>query len=208
MDKIELKIPDLMAFPSLEVSRSGSGSVLFSWDPIQEICDYNNISIDVFKNSHEENVTSLIHHWYGAYLDHGGTPDETMEALIAETKTELLMEELAIPLSYKSHDILPEDCQYRPIYMGQKRLPLEPTVESAKKALDTHAATPDWYPSLDEITRVLKKIGSQREIGYKLKLGPASASTIRSWMRGTRQMGYSTWRSIRELAGEFVEPWE
>lgn len=205
MTKLSVEIPEILDFPRLQLSRTSDGALMFNWDPIREICTHNGLDFNTtFLQAPQDNISNFIQSWYVVYSELSGKTDPTMEALIAETKSEMLMEELQIPIKYKTHLIQPQDCAYTPIYMRFTPLPMVDSIQAAEKALDTYDPKSTWYPSPDRIAQVIKLAGPTSRILHALRM--RSARTINHWKNGEREMSYPTWRALLELAGEPTDP--
>lgn len=64
--------PDLK-FSKLRLARDPeTGGVTFDWEPIERLCEYNNLDIEIFEKGPEDNVAGLIIAWYAAHRAHGG----------------------------------------------------------------------------------------------------------------------------------------
>lgn len=86
---IKITIPDDVKFSDLKLVRDPeSGDVMFDWEPIRRICEASSIDVAIFRDSTEDNVASLLTHWYGEHLKRGGDPDPVQEDLIAEMRAE------------------------------------------------------------------------------------------------------------------------
>jgi hypothetical protein len=79
-------IPPHIAFSDLKLSREPDGDVSFDLDVIKALCEANNISCDVFLNSPEDNLSTLLVNWYAEHINGDGEPDTIAEDLIAETQ--------------------------------------------------------------------------------------------------------------------------
>ncbi len=73
-------IPDDLAFSDLRLGREPDGSVSFDWAVITRICQASGLPVDVFRDTLEDNVSSLIVFWYHAHRQHGGDADPVAEA--------------------------------------------------------------------------------------------------------------------------------
>ena len=62
--------------------------VSFDWSPIEAICQLSHIDVAIFRDQHEDNVSSLIVAWYIEHLQRGGAPDAVQEQLLAEVQAE------------------------------------------------------------------------------------------------------------------------
>jgi hypothetical protein len=87
MSKIQIVIPDTVRFADLKLSFE-QGAVSFDWTPIEIICGHNGLSADIFKAGPEDNVSTLIVHWYAEHLAAGGEPDPVVEEYFAEVMAE------------------------------------------------------------------------------------------------------------------------
>lgn len=86
---MHITIPDGVSFEQLKLSRDPvTLSVEFDWAPIEAICAASGVDPAVFKDSHEDNVSGLIHAWYMGHLANGGAPDPVQEQLHAEVEAE------------------------------------------------------------------------------------------------------------------------
>ncbi|MCB0252558.1 MAG: hypothetical protein KDI55_02400 [Anaerolineae bacterium] len=83
-----IAIPNDLKFSALQLAREPDGSVSFSWSVIERICQANQISVELFRDAPEDNVSGLIITWYQAHRQNGGDPDPVAEDLIAEVMTE------------------------------------------------------------------------------------------------------------------------
>lgn len=83
-----ITIPQDLSFPDLRLARDPDGSVSFSWAAIERICKANQLSVEIFQDTPEDNVASLIVGWYRSHRENGGEPDPVAEDLIAEVLTE------------------------------------------------------------------------------------------------------------------------
>lgn len=90
MDKqiLKLVIPDDVKFEDLQLAFDDEGGTSFNWQPIEHICHVNGVSLDVFKRSHEDNVSGLIVGWYVKHCEAGGAQDSVMEEVFAEVLAE------------------------------------------------------------------------------------------------------------------------
>jgi hypothetical protein len=88
MPALKLAIPADLSFSSLGLSRTSDGEVEFDLSCVERICEYNGIDLSVFTQAPEDNVGSLLSHWYGLHLTTGGAPDPVMEDLISEADLE------------------------------------------------------------------------------------------------------------------------
>jgi hypothetical protein len=88
MSKIAIRIPETLKFTDLNLAFDQSGMISFDWQAIEQICAYNHLPIDVFKQGPEDNAVSLIVVWYGHHRQAGGALDPVMEEYIAEVRAE------------------------------------------------------------------------------------------------------------------------
>jgi hypothetical protein len=87
MGKIQLRIPDTVKFSDLKLAFD-DGDLSFDWTPIEIICGHNGMPVDMFKHEPEDNVSTLIVHWYAQHREAGGDPDPIAEEFFAEIEAE------------------------------------------------------------------------------------------------------------------------
>jgi len=85
---VNIAIPDGVSFADLKLSRGNDGSVFFKWEPLEEICRANGISIEAFRSCHDDNVSELIARWYLEHLRKGGERDPVADEAIEEVLIE------------------------------------------------------------------------------------------------------------------------
>lgn len=81
-------IPDDLEFADLHLTREPDGSVSFDWGVIERICAASSMPVELLRDGPEDNVATLLTHWYMAHKKHGGAPDLVAEDLIAEAHIE------------------------------------------------------------------------------------------------------------------------
>lgn len=87
--QIKITIPPDINFSDLKLSRDPStGEVEFEWAPIEKLCAFNELDINIYKKCHEDNVAGLIFAWYIEHLNAGGDRDPTQDQIIAEVRDE------------------------------------------------------------------------------------------------------------------------
>jgi hypothetical protein len=84
----KVAIPDELTFSDLHLSRAPDGSVSFHWAVIERICEASGLSVEMFRDAPENNVSGLIVGWYQAHRQHGGEADPIAEGLITEVIAE------------------------------------------------------------------------------------------------------------------------
>lgn len=86
---IKITFPDTIKFSDLDLSRDPiTGDIAFDWQPIELICQHSGIDSDIFRNTHEDNVSGLIIEWYARHLEMGGEKNPVVEELLGEIKIE------------------------------------------------------------------------------------------------------------------------
>lgn len=89
MSLVKIVVPANLDFADLRLARNPhNGGVQFNWGAIEHLCAANNIDVDLFKNTSEDNVSGLIVAWYFEHRARGGAPDQTAEDLILEAVAE------------------------------------------------------------------------------------------------------------------------
>ena len=83
-----IAIPDDLVFSDLHLERDPDGSVSFNWAVIERICQASGLPFELLRDGQEDNVATLLTHWYMAHKKHGGAPDLVAEDLIAEALIE------------------------------------------------------------------------------------------------------------------------
>ena len=81
-------IPDDIDFADLHLARDPDGSVSFNWAVIERICQASGLPVELLRDGPEDNVATLITHWYMAHKKHGGALDLVADDLIAEALIE------------------------------------------------------------------------------------------------------------------------
>lgn len=81
----KILIPEDLQFSDLHLARDKDGHVSFDWEPIEKICQENNIPIELLKDGPEDNVAALIVSWYVNHRSLHGKIDTVAEDLISET---------------------------------------------------------------------------------------------------------------------------
>jgi hypothetical protein len=81
-------IPDDIEFADLHLTRETDGSVSFDWSVIERICIASGMPVELLHDGPEDNVATLITHWYMAHKKHSGASDLVAEDLIAEALIE------------------------------------------------------------------------------------------------------------------------
>lgn len=81
-------IPDDLKFSDLKLSRDPDGSISLEWAVIERICEASSLSVEVFRDAPEDNVSGLIVGWYQAHRQKGGESDPVAEDLINEAIAE------------------------------------------------------------------------------------------------------------------------
>jgi len=89
-DKVNIAIPEGMAFSDLSLSRTADGDLEFDADVIRRICAASGIDEALFFNAPEDNLAQLLTVWYAIARANGEPPDPVME----DTAQEALIEEL------------------------------------------------------------------------------------------------------------------
>lgn len=84
----KVSVPEDLDFADLRLARSPDGSISFDMSVIKRICQASDLSIQVFRDSPEDNVAGLIVSWYQAHRQQGGDTDPIAEDLIAEVLAE------------------------------------------------------------------------------------------------------------------------
>ncbi|HCP02789.1 MAG TPA: hypothetical protein DIT61_04615 [Pseudomonas sp.] len=84
----KVAIPNDLDFSDLRLARDPCGSVSFDWAVIERICEASGLSVEVFRDASEDNVSGLIVGWYQAHRQHGGEADPVAEDLISEVLAE------------------------------------------------------------------------------------------------------------------------
>lgn len=87
--QVRITIPPDVLFSDLKLSLAVDGNVHFDLDALRRVCEASGLSMDVFMQAPEDNLSSLFCIWYDAHIRHGGTPDPVMEHLNAEMRAEL-----------------------------------------------------------------------------------------------------------------------
>ena len=77
--------PPGVEFSDLRLCRDADGRVTFEWRPIAAICEASGLELTLFSEGPEDNVASLMVHWYHQHLANGGARDAIQDELIAET---------------------------------------------------------------------------------------------------------------------------
>ena len=77
--------PPGVEFSDLRLCRDAAGRVTFEWRPIAAICEASGLELTLFSEGPEDNVASLMVHWYHQHLANGGARDAIQDELIAET---------------------------------------------------------------------------------------------------------------------------
>lgn len=65
-------IPNHITFADLEIEVTGERSISLNLDLIKELFMLNGLDYEFFVNSHETNLTELLHNWYGWHTHLGG----------------------------------------------------------------------------------------------------------------------------------------
>ena len=82
-----IEIPVDISFEDLQLSRDPvTGVVAFDLEPIERVCDANDIDVDAFLT--DDNIGALLSAWYQAHRASGGAPDPVQEQLLAEVQAE------------------------------------------------------------------------------------------------------------------------
>ena len=81
----KITIPPDIEFSDLRLCRNADGYVSFNWRTIEAICEASGLDIALFSEGPEDNVASLMIHWYTEHLESGGARDAVQDDLIAET---------------------------------------------------------------------------------------------------------------------------
>lgn len=84
----KVAIPDNLKFADLNLCRESDGSVSFDWAVIERICEASGLSVEMFRDAPEDNVSGVIVGWYQAHRQHGGEADPVADDLIAEVVAE------------------------------------------------------------------------------------------------------------------------
>jgi hypothetical protein len=89
MQKTYIVIPDDVRFEDLNLSRDPVTSmVAFDLDPLERICEANDLDISTLTGDDEDIVGGFLNAWYRAHRESGGAPDPVQEQLIAEVDAE------------------------------------------------------------------------------------------------------------------------
>ncbi len=89
--KMRVQIPEDLDFSALKLARDPvTLDISFDWRPIEAICALSGIDPAVFRESHEDNLATLLQAWYVEHLARGGAPDPVEEQILAEVQAELL----------------------------------------------------------------------------------------------------------------------
>ena len=83
-----IAIPTDMDFSELKLARDADGGVSFDWGVIERVCNASQLPVELLRDGPEDNVASLITHWYMAHLASGGQRDAVADDLIAEVQAE------------------------------------------------------------------------------------------------------------------------
>lgn len=83
-----IAIPSDMDFSELKLARDADGGVSFDWGVIERVCNASQLPVELLRDGPEDNVASLITHWYMAHLANGGPRDAVADDLIAEVQAE------------------------------------------------------------------------------------------------------------------------
>jgi hypothetical protein len=87
--KTYIVIPDGVQFEDLKLTRDPVTSMVeFDMDPLERICEANDIDIGVFTDGGDGKVGGFLNAWYRAHRESGGAPDLVQEQLIAEVAAE------------------------------------------------------------------------------------------------------------------------
>lgn len=84
----KVAIPDNLNFSDLRLARDPDGGVSFDWAVIERICEASGLSVEMFSDASEDNVSGLIAGWYQAHRQHGGEADPVAEDLLGEVHAE------------------------------------------------------------------------------------------------------------------------
>lgn len=85
---IKISVSPELNFAELNLRRKPDGQLSFNWEPIERLCANNGLDIAIFRDTHEDNVSSLIVAWYMEHLAQGGDRDPVQDELIAEAIAE------------------------------------------------------------------------------------------------------------------------
>jgi hypothetical protein len=103
--KTYIVIPDDVQFANLNLTRDPVTSmVAFNMDPLERICETNDLDIRMFTDDGDDKVGGFLNAWYRAHRESGGAPDLVQEQLIAEVAAE---EEFGA-LNVQSAPVLPQ----------------------------------------------------------------------------------------------------
>jgi hypothetical protein len=91
MHTLQISIPEDLDFSALKLSRHlESGDIEFDWAPVDAICAASGIDPDVFRQTAEDNLASLISTWYHMHRELGGAADPVAEQITAEIEAEAI----------------------------------------------------------------------------------------------------------------------
>lgn len=84
----QIAIPDDVRWEDLRLSREPDGDVTLDWAPIERICEASGLDIALFRDGPEENLATLLTHWYESHINAGGARCPVQDDLIAEALIE------------------------------------------------------------------------------------------------------------------------